>query len=184
MRRLIAAPALLLGAMGLAAEAGTANQVARACTSTSACRTHEVFVPAGVYMPFFKSGTETRAVPVEPICLSASAVTHEEFLGFVRDHPDWRKSRIKKLYAESSYLADWQDDLTPRPEMLSEPVTFVSWFAAGAYCEATGRPASDGRRMGAFCRWQCAGDKPRRRQVACTRLRHRAVCVCHGAERS
>ena len=136
MRHLIAIPALLLGATALAAEARAANHAARACTS--ACRTHEVFVPAGVYVPFFKSGTGTRAVPVEPICLNASAVTHEEFLGFVRDHPDWRKSRIKKLYAESSYLADWQDDLTPRPEVLSEPVTFVSWFAAGAYCEASG----------------------------------------------
>ena len=63
-------------------------------------------------------------MPVEPICLSATAVTHEEFLVFVRDHPDWRKSRIKKLYAEDSYLADWQDDLTPPPEMISQPVTF------------------------------------------------------------
>jgi len=142
MRLSIAAPALLLGAMGLAAEAGTAKHLVRSCTSTtvsaSACRNHEVFVPAGVYMPFFKTGAVTRTVPVEPICLNESAVTHEEFLGFVRDHPDWRKSRIKKLYAENSYLADWQDDLTPRPEVLSEPVTFVSWFAAGAYCEASG----------------------------------------------
>jgi sulfatase modifying factor 1 len=138
MRHSIAAPALLLGAMSLGLEAGPAHCVARACKSTSACRTQEVFVPAGVYKPFFKTGTETRAVPVEPICLSASAVTHEEFLGFVRDHPDWRKSRIKELFAEASYLADWQDDLTPRPESLSKPVTFVSWFAAGAFCEAQG----------------------------------------------
>ncbi|HEU5133915.1 MAG TPA: formylglycine-generating enzyme family protein [Steroidobacteraceae bacterium] len=138
MRLLIAAPTLLLGAIGLVAEAGTANHVVHACKSTSACRTHEVFVPAGVYVPFFKTGTETRSVPVDPICLSATTVTHEEFLGFVRDHPAWRKSRIKKLYAESSYLTDWQDDLTPRPEILSQPVTFVSWFAAGAYCKAAG----------------------------------------------
>ena len=140
MRLLIAAPALLLGAMGLVAEAGTANQGVRACksASASACRTREVFVPAGVYVPFFKSGSGIKAVPVEPICLSETAVTHEEFLGFVRDHPNWRKSRIKKLFAEGSYLADWQDDLTPRPEVLSQPVTFVSWFAAGAYCEAAG----------------------------------------------
>jgi len=136
MRRLNLVPALLLGATGLVAEAGPANQIVRACTS--ACRTQEIFVPAGVYKPFFKSGTGTRQVPVEPLCLSATAVTHEEFLGFVRDHPDWRKSRIKELFAEASYLADWQDDLTPQPDTLSQPVTFVSWFAAGAYCEARG----------------------------------------------
>lgn len=136
MRPSIVAPVLVLSAMSLATEAGPAISSGRMCTS--ACRPHEVFVPAGVYTPFFKSGEGTRLVPVEPVCLSASPVTHEEFLEFVRDHPHWRKSRIKALYAEDSYLADWQDDLTPQAGMLSQPVTFVSWFAAGAYCEARG----------------------------------------------
>src|SRR6185503_18110117 len=63
--------------------------------------------------------------------------TREEFLGFVREHPDWRKSRVKALFAEESYLADWQDDLTPAGAP-AQPVTFVSWFAAGAYCESRG----------------------------------------------
>ena len=136
MRLSIVAPVLALSAISLAAEAGPANSMGRVCSST--CRPQEVFVPPGAYTPFFKSGNESRPEVVEPICLSASPVTHEEFLGFVREHPDWRKSRIKALFAEGSYLAGWQDDLTPPPEMLSEPVTFVSWFAAGAYCEARG----------------------------------------------
>jgi sulfatase modifying factor 1 len=135
MRRL-ALPAMMLGAIALVAEAGPAKPDRRACAA--ACRAHEVFVPAGVYTPFFKSGTETRKVAVGALCLSATTVSHEEFLGFVRRHPDWQKSRIKKLYAEDSYLSDWQGDLTPPPEALSQPVTFVSWFAAGAYCEAVG----------------------------------------------
>jgi len=136
MRRSIAAPLLVLSAICLAAEAGPAKPVVNACKST--CRAHEVFVPAGVYQPFFKSGIGTRTVPVEQICLSATPVSHEEYLAFVRDHPNWRKSRIKALFAEDSYLVDWQDDLTPQPALLSKPVTFVSWFAAGAYCEARG----------------------------------------------
>jgi sulfatase modifying factor 1 len=136
MRPSFVAAVLVLSATGPAAEAGPAISSGRMCAST--CRPHEVFVPAGVYTPFFKSGEGTRLVPVEPVCLSASPVTHEEYLKFVRDHPDWRKSRIKALYAEDSYLADWQDDFTPQPEALSQPVTFVSWFAAGAYCEARG----------------------------------------------
>jgi formylglycine-generating enzyme required for sulfatase activity len=110
--------------------------VAQSCPSGE--RDEEVFVPAGSYHPFFKTGAETRAVPVEPMCVSAAPVTHEEFLSFVREHPEWRKSRIKALFAESTYLADWRDDLTPSPETLPRPVTFVSWFAAGAYCEAHG----------------------------------------------
>jgi sulfatase modifying factor 1 len=104
----------------------------------SACRVREVFVPAGVYTPFFKTGDGTRRVPVAAVCLSEAPVTNEDFLNFVRQHPDWRKSRIKALFAEASYLADWHDDFTPQPEAVSKPVTFVSWFAAGAYCEARG----------------------------------------------
>ena len=136
MRRSIAAPVLVLSVICLAAEAGPASLARRSCAR--ACRAQEVFVPPGVYTPFFKSGAGIRKVPVEPICLSATAVTHAEFLEFVRDHPAWQKSRIKKLYAEDSYLADWRDDLTPQPDSLSQPVTFVSWFAAGAYCDAQG----------------------------------------------
>jgi formylglycine-generating enzyme required for sulfatase activity len=136
MRCSLAAPVLVLTVISLSAEAGSATRTRRGCAR--ACRTQEVFVPAGVYTPFFKSGAETRTVRVEPICLGESAVTQKEFLEFVRDHPAWQKSRIKKLYAEDSYLADWQNDLTPPPELLSQPVTFVSWFAAGAYCEAQG----------------------------------------------
>jgi formylglycine-generating enzyme len=136
MRLSFAAPALLLGALSLAAEAGPATPVAHACRS--ACRPQEVLVPAGVYTPFFKSGAGTRRVKVDPICLSTTLVTHEEFVEFVREHPDWRKSSIKRLYAEDSYLSEWRDDLTPPAEMRSQPVTYVSWFAAGAYCEARG----------------------------------------------
>ena len=144
MRRSIAAPAaLLLGAICSAAgTASAATSHGRHAQATRACpngeRNEEVFVPAGSYRPFFKNGAKTRTVPVEPMCVSATPVTHEEFLGFVREHPQWRKSRIKALFAEGTYLADWRDDLTPSPETLPRPVTFVSWFAAGAYCEAHG----------------------------------------------
>ena len=136
MRITIVASLVVLTAICLAAEAGPVKPVGSACRNS--CRPHEVFVPAGVYNPFFKTGSETRPVTVEPICLSASPITQEEFLKFVRAHPSWRKSRIKALFAEDSYLEDWRDDLTPQSGELSQPVTFVSWFAAGAYCEARG----------------------------------------------
>jgi formylglycine-generating enzyme required for sulfatase activity len=142
MRRFIAAPAFMLAAIfSMLAPAGAksagAGDVPRHAAAR-ACRQGEVFIPAGSYHPFFKSVSKTREVPVGPICLSASPVTNEKYLGFVRRHSEWRKSRIKALFAEDSYLADWQDDLTPQPHTLSRPATFVSWFAAGAYCQAHG----------------------------------------------
>ncbi|MBC8028242.1 MAG: hypothetical protein H7Y89_19790, partial [Steroidobacteraceae bacterium] len=93
--------------------------------NAAACREGEVFIPAGSYRPFFKSGDGVREVLVEPICLSASPVTNEKYRDFVRRHPEWRKSRVKALFAEDTYLADWHDDLTPQPELLTRPATSV-----------------------------------------------------------
>ena len=120
------------------------------------CRHDEVFIPAGAYRPFFKRGARTSAVPVAPICLSATPVTNQEYLSFVRERPQWRKSRVKALFAERSYLADWPDDLAPPSAQLSQPVTSVSWFAAGAYCEA------HGGRLPTVAEWErvAGGDAP------------------------
>jgi len=119
---------VLLGAMpALAAAQG-------ACPA----QRDEVFVPAGRYQPFFKQANSTP-VAVPAMCVGAAPVNNGQYLAFVRDHPEWRKSRVGRLFAEPNYLADWQDDLTPPPDALAAPVTFVSWFAAGAYCEAQGR---------------------------------------------
>ena len=110
----------------------------------------EVLVPPGKYQPFFRR-PGNRSVAVPKMCLGATAVTHEQYLAFVRDHPQWRKSRVERLFAEANYLADWRDDLTPPADSLGAPVTFVSWFAAGAYCE------SQGRRLPRVAEWERAG---------------------------
>ncbi len=127
----VAICSLALSASAAAAGAGTGKW----CTSANH---HSVYIPAGFYYPFFKRSDGVRALPVEPLCLDARPVTNAEFQSFVRDHPQWRKSRVKGLFAEETYLADWHDDLTPPRQKSAAPVTFVSWFAAGAYCEARG----------------------------------------------
>jgi formylglycine-generating enzyme len=146
MRQFNPAPALLASAICMAASAadvGTpAGSGASRGATNSACpgtqQHRELFIPAGYHQPFFKSAERASKVRVEPFCLGASPVTHGEFLAFVREHPEWRKSQVKALFAEESYLAEWHGDLEPRSDTLAEPVTFVSWFAAGAYCEAQG----------------------------------------------
>ncbi len=74
-------------------------------------------------------------------------VTKDEYLQFVRSHPEWRKSQIESLYADAHYLEDWKDDLHFDDESGEgqTPVTQVSWFAARSYCEASGKdlPTTD-----------------------------------------
>jgi len=150
MKRRIAVPGLVLGTLGLLladlAESGT---LARSVCST---RRHEVFVPAGRYEPFYKRAGR-RTLPVAPMCLGAEPVTNAQYLAFVRRHPEWRRSRVVRVFAEETYLANWRDDLTPPPEALAEPVTFVSWFAADGYCE------SQGARLPKVSEWERAAGR-------------------------
>ena len=105
-----------------------------------------VRLPEGDYMPFFQAspGKGKARVAATPVRMSAFRldafpVTNGQFLDFVREHPEWRRSRIKPLFADQHYLARWRSDLKlPDAEAASEPVTNVSWFAAEAYCEARG----------------------------------------------
>ena len=101
-------------------------------------------IPAGGYVPFFaKLDSNPSASPrvrVPAFNLDVYPVTNEDFLRFVRANPDWRRSRVRQIFADSRYLANWSDDL--RLESSREarsPVTQVSWFAAEAYCEWKGK---------------------------------------------
>lgn len=93
-------------------------------------------VPGGVYTPLYSVGS--REVEVQPFYLESYPVTNAQFLEFVLENPTWRRSQVKPLFAEGSYLAHWESDLTFAPELAERPVVNVSWFAARAYCQAKG----------------------------------------------
>ena len=98
-----------------------------------------VWIRGGTYTPLFKTeDTQT----IEPFWLDRHPVTNAQFLAFVKARPKWRRSRVSRLFADSQYLAHWQDDLTPAgPDgrvSLDAPVVNVSWFAARAYSQWRG----------------------------------------------
>jgi formylglycine-generating enzyme required for sulfatase activity len=58
----------------------------------------------------------------------------------VRTHPEWRRSRVSRLFADVSYLRHWRGDLDPGPRAPAQsPVVHVSWFAARAYAAWLGK---------------------------------------------
>lgn len=114
--------------------------VAAATTATT------VLVPAGTYVPAFarqssKPGTPVpvRKVDVDAFLMDRFPVTNEQFLRFLIAHPEWRKSKVKALFADQHYLERWPSDLAwGVHQAAGQPVTNVSWFAAKAYCEDRG----------------------------------------------
>jgi len=121
-----------------------------------------VRIPAGTYLPLYREPSPTlpttpgvaEIVAKPPASVPAPAtrrrvaafemdvtqVTNAQYLDFVRDHPQWRRSKVKRLLAEATYLAHWQGDLElgslAPPD---SPVVNVSWFAARAYLRAQGK---------------------------------------------
>jgi len=98
-----------------------------------------VRLPAGSYLPLYRAPGEGR-VQVSAFALDRDAVTNADFLAFVRAHPVWQRGRVRPVFAEPGYLAEWRADLEPGDaDALRRPVTSVSWFAAKAYCAAQGK---------------------------------------------
>jgi formylglycine-generating enzyme required for sulfatase activity len=110
-----------------------------------------VRVPAGAYQPFFKGKNGSAPIPVRSFLLDRAPVTRAEFAAFVAREPRWRRSRIKELFAEGGYLADWHGDQAPAATA-AQPVTNVSWFAARAYCEC------EGKRLPSQSEWEWAAE--------------------------
>lgn len=76
----------------------------------------------------------------EPIAVNAffldeTAVTNYDFLEFIENNPEWKRSEIPGLFAQNGYLNHWKSDMELGSEnLMDEPVTRVSWYAANAYC--------------------------------------------------
>lgn len=96
------------------------------------------YIPGGEYKPFY--GSDTSLVRVAPFLIDERAVTNEEYLAFVTANPQWRKSNIKRIYADTNYLHAWPSDLTlPANARPDAPVCHVSWFAAKAFAQSVGK---------------------------------------------
>lgn len=100
-----------------------------------------VRVDGGQLVPFYsknKTG-EKSSEKVGTFLMDRFLVTNGGYLEFVKKNPDWKKSKIKKIFADSSYLEHWDGDLTMKTGDLKKPVRFISWFAATAYCQSFGK---------------------------------------------
>ena len=141
----VAAAALALSAVAgeLAAERGIVpveTPATLAGGDRPAARAGMVLIPAGQYAPLIRSKDEPESVPVPAFWLDARPVTNAQFLDFVRTHPQWRRSAISPLFADTGYLADWAGDLELGARAPAEaPVVRVSWFAARAFARAQGK---------------------------------------------
>lgn len=135
VRRFLLASALA-GALGAdAADAVTSAPLAPAPAPAGMVR-----IPAGSYVPLFRTDKDPAVINVAAFLLDERPVTNTEFLVFVTAETRWRRSRVSPLFADSTYLAHWNGDLELGPAAPPDsPVVRVSWFAARAYARWVGK---------------------------------------------
>jgi formylglycine-generating enzyme required for sulfatase activity len=141
MRRL-AALLLLIPLAGLAA--GAADYVQ---------------LPGGNFRTALKYEDRKGDTRIAAFALMRKPVSNAEFLGFVKAHPQWRRDRVARVFAEPRYLSHWAGaDALGTKTLPQQPVVQVSWFAAQAYCE------SQGARLPSWDEWEyaAAADETRR----------------------
>ena len=148
MRSLRLATLILLATAAQAS--ATVRPIARTGRVARAAASRMAMLPAGSYRPLY-APVGTSRIPVAAFALDREPVTRGEFLEFVARQPDWQRGRMRAVFADARYLADWRGALDAGDaEALRRPVTQVSWFAARAYC------ASLGKRLPTVDEWEYA----------------------------
>lgn len=121
----------IAGMVGCVASDG----VAQTAPSEAPFRT----IAAGRLRPMFVAGVPDSGVRVQAFRLQTRAVSNAEYLRFVVKNPEWRRSRVPRIAADSLYLRHWLSDTQLGPDAPPRaPVVNVSWFAASAYANWVG----------------------------------------------
>ena len=119
----------------LALLAGVANPP----STTLAAEPRDARLPGGEFTTVLPPAQKVKSTRVAPFRMDRALVSNAEFARFLREHPQWRRGRAPKLFADGGYLASWRGAGDPGDALARKPATEVSWFAATAYCEAQGK---------------------------------------------
>lgn len=97
-----------------------------------------VSIKGGTYIPLY--GRDSLKVTVTDFQMDVYPVTNAEFLEFINKNPKWKRSNIKRLFADKNYLIDWKSDTElGNNQSLHAPITDISWFVANDYCGCQGK---------------------------------------------
>ncbi|MDR1076934.1 MAG: formylglycine-generating enzyme family protein [Xanthomonadaceae bacterium] len=135
------------------------TSIAALVLATAPAAAEYVGIPGGEFRSMIRYEDNDGDVVIQSFAMMRNAVTNAEFLAFVERHPQWQRGRVPRVFSDTAYLRDWQGP-TELGDRASErqPVTYVSWYAADAYCK------EQDARLPTWLEWEyvAAADETRR----------------------
>jgi formylglycine-generating enzyme required for sulfatase activity len=125
--------------------------IAAALAAAPCAAVEYVPVPGGAFMGVLPPPGQVGAEEVAAFRMRETPVTNKDYRDFVRAHPQWRRDRVPRVFADAGYLGHWSASLEWGDAAdATRPVTHVSWFAARAYCR------SEEARLPTWIEWELA----------------------------
>ena len=86
----------------------------------------------------FADEVPRHTVTIHSFFLDKHEVTNAQFKEFLERNPSWRHDRIPARYHNGNYIKHWSGNDYPKGKA-NHPAVNVSWYAAVAYCQWTGK---------------------------------------------
>lgn len=86
----------------------------------------------------FSEEVPRHTVTIGPFYMDKTEVTNKAFKRFLDKNREWRKDRMNPALQNGNYLKDWAGRNFPKGKE-KYPVTYVTWYAATAFCRSLGK---------------------------------------------